>query len=167
MIAAWQNLQPREQLIVGLGGLAAALVLVFLLVVEPLMERRDLAQARLDQLAAEQAWMRTHADQVAARPERARAAENGSRGDGRSMLAVVDVSARRAGIHEQMRQARPRDEGVVVHFEGVDFQNLMTWLGTLESDEGIVPERLDLSRQSRAGQVNADLQLHYANRHDD
>ena len=167
MIAAWQNLQPREQLIVGLGGAMGALVLVFLLVVEPLTERRDLAQSRLDRLAAEQAWLRTHAEQVAARPERARAADDGSPNGGRSMLAVVDVSARRAGVHDQMRQARPRDDGVVVRFEGVDFQKLMTWLGTLESDEGIVPERLDLSRQSRAGQVNADLQLQYANRHDD
>ncbi len=159
MISAFENLETRERLILGLGGLIAALVLLFLLVVEPLLASREQAQQRLAQLSGEHAWLEAHADRVAAaRPPQDRQPVT-AQTNGGSLLGIVDLSTRRADIHAPMRQARPRDNGVQVRFEGVDFQKLMGWLGTLEHEQGIAPRQLDITRTTEPGRVNADLHL--------
>ncbi|MGM0553027.1 MAG: type II secretion system protein GspM [Pseudomonadota bacterium] len=159
MISAFENLDTRERLILGLGGLIAALVLLFLLVVEPLLENHQQTRQRLAQLSGEQAWLEAHADQVAAARPREDRQPVTAQANGGSLLGIVDLSARRADVHASMRQARPRDNGVQARFEGVDFQNLMGWLGSLEHDQQIVPRQLDITRTNEPGRVNAELHL--------
>jgi general secretion pathway protein M len=161
MIHYWQTLQPRERRILALGGLVLLAAMLFLLVIEPALEQRSQTRERLADARAELAWMQTHAPEVAARQEREPRTGPRSRdsGDGRSLIAHVDASARAAGLGEQLDRVRPTEDGVAIVFEAVPFGDLMRWLGELETDAGIVPTRIALERGARPGRANADLHL--------
>jgi len=161
MIRYWQTLQPRERRILALGGLVLLAATLFLLVIEPALEQRSQARERLADARAELAWMQAHAPEVAARQEREPGTDPRSRGsgDGRSLIAHVDASARAAGLGERLARVRPTEDGVAVVLEGAPFGELMRWLGELETDAGILASRIVLERGARPGRANADLYL--------
>lgn len=166
----WNNLRAREQRILLLGAVALTGALIFVLLVEPTLEARNQAEQRLAESRAQLNWMQEHADAVA-RQARAdgedRDAGSAPRPGG-SLLAHVDASARAFGLADALQQVRPASgDGVDVRMEDAAFDELMGWLGELETEGGVVPVRLALERGSRGGHVNADLQLEVADSGDD
>jgi len=155
----WENLAQRERRIVLLSGLVLLLVVGFLFVIEPALERRDALRGQLQNLVNEHAWMEAQAPAVRAR------AQTGVRGaaaagrTGGSPMGIVDVSARSAGLGSALRRVRPQESAVEAELEGAPYAELMRWLATLEDRHGLRITTLSIDRGSESGRVNAQLRV--------
>lgn len=157
----WDGLATRERRIVMLAGLALLLVIAFLFVVEPGLERRSALNSQLQTLVNEQAWMQAQVPAVRAQAGAAGAAP-AARTTG-SPLGVVDVSARSAGLGSALRRVRPLESAVEAELEGAPYAALVGWLATLESRHGLRVVNLSIDRGNEPGRVNAQLRIEPAN----
>nr|WP_296751217.1 type II secretion system protein M [Thioalkalivibrio sp.] len=157
----WDGLATRERRIVMLAGLALLLVIAFLFVVEPGLERRSALNSQLQTLVNEQAWMQAQEPAVRAQA-RAAGATPAARTTG-SPLGVVDVSARSAGLGSALRRVRPLESAVEAELEGAPYTALVGWLATLESRHGLRVVSLSIDRGNEPGRVNAQLRIESAN----
>ena len=83
----------------------------------------------------------------------------GKAGD-QSLLALVDQTARRSGLHDALRRVEPdKDSSVRVWFEGVAFDDMVRWLSDLTRNDGVGVDVVTVEKQPRSGIVNARLVL--------
>lgn len=160
MKAWWNRLQSRERILLGAAAALVALTLLWILAWEPLTASR---QALRDELAAQQAlldWLERIEPQV----EQLRRTDQGGRSlDGRSPLAVVDQSARAAGLAAALKRIEPGTGGEIrVSFEQAAFVELMTWLETLIRTRPLVVVRFEASRANQSGRVDSLVVLRLA-----
>lgn len=149
----------RERWTVALGGAAALLVLLYVLVWEPLQGgltrlRSDVTQARTDL-----AWMRQAALDVR-RLSAAAAAPVRAQPRNESLLTRIDQSARAAGLGEAVKRVEPQGEGGLrVQLEQVGFDQMLVWLSSLEREQRVAVVNVVIDRQPASGRVNARLIL--------
>ena len=151
----WDSLEHRERALIGGGMVMALIVLGYVLVWEPF----QIGYRRLQQSVAEQradlAWMRQAAQEIqrlgsAARP----------RSDGRSLLTLIDQTARTAGMGTALKQITPQsDDRLSARLDAVEFDKLLPWLSVLERDHPITLINLSVDRTETAGLVNARVIL--------
>jgi general secretion pathway protein M len=78
---------------------------------------------------------------------------------GRSLLAVVDQSARSGGLGDAIKRIEPEgSKGAKVWLEGVAFDPMILWLGKLTKTYGIGTGVITIEPQG-GGRVNARLTL--------
>jgi len=153
MKAWWSRLQSRERVLLGAAALVVVLSLLWILVWEPLSDSR---QALRDELAAQHAlldWLERIQPQV----EQLRREDHGARSlEGRSALAVVDQSARAAGLAAALKRIEPgAGDEIRVSFEQAAFVDLMTWLERLIQTRPLVVARFEVSRGNQSGRVDS------------
>lgn len=155
MKARWQALSPRERTLVSIGGAVLLALVVWIGVWEPLDRHRD---AMAEQAAAKQAL----ADWLAGLEQRLPA--GGSTPDaatlgGRSPLAVVDQSARAAGLAGALQRIEPGSAGEVrVTLERAEFPAMMQWLDRLVDERPFQVLSLRADRVE-SGRVDASIVL--------
>jgi len=152
----FDRLQPRERGLVLVAISVAGLAILWVGVWEPLREARDAAYRQLSEQRALLDWL----DRVAPEVRRLREQSLPERiSDGRSTLALIDQSARSAGLAGSMKRIEPLSEGEVrVTFEGAAFPDLMNWLSGLVSAQPFAVNRLDADR-AEVGRVDASVVL--------
>lgn len=156
MKAWWDNLSIRERTLVA-GGTALTLLLVFyLLVWEPLQASSNrLRQTIVDQ-RTDLAWMQQAAQEV----KRLDNLTGVQADDGRSLLTLVDQTARTAGLGNALKRIAPQgEEQLSAQLDSVEFDKLIPWLGTLEQDYRITIISFSVDRTETAGLVNARIVL--------
>lgn len=150
------GLEPRERKLVTAGAAVLVLLLLYVLVWEPVVG--NYAALRENVAAQKQtlAWMQ----QSAAEVQSLRRASGGSQGlGGRSLLAVVDQSARSDGLGSAIKRIEPDGtKGVKVWLEGVAFDPMILWLGKLAKTWQIETSIITIEPQG-GGRVNARLTL--------
>jgi general secretion pathway protein M len=153
---AWTRLQPRERRLVGIAAVLVALVLAWMLIWEPLRETRSEAARQVATQRALLDWLDRLAPQVRA----ARDQDGPDAGpDPRSTLAMIDDTARAAGLAGALRRIEPAAGGEVrVDFEGAPFPGLMGWLAGLTAEHPMAVVRMTADR-SAAGRVDATVVL--------
>ena len=156
MMNYWQNLQAREQRTLLIGGVAALLLLIYTLILDPFSQE----MARMEQsVAADRellAWMEQSAQQVKAMRGNG---GGGKSGKGGSLLSLVDASAKKNGLGGALKQVKPEASGVRLRFEQASFDDIVRWLGRLGSEQGVGVTSLTLERLPAPGQVNATVVL--------
>lgn len=152
MKAWWENLSRRERLLTA-GGAALTLgLLLYALAWQPFQaSHRRLRQSVAEQ-RAELAAMRRMAEEI-------RRLDGSSKTlsmvDDRSLLTLVDQTARTAGLGAALKRVAPQGENRLgVEFDAVEFDRLVPWLGALERDHRIAIVNLNVDRIA-AGRVNA------------
>ncbi len=152
MKAWWENLSRRERLLTA-GGAALTLgLLLYALAWQPFQaSHRRLRQSVAEQ-RAELAAMRRMAEEI-------RRLDGSSKTlsmvDDRSLLTLVDQTARTAGLGAALKRVAPQGENRLgVEFDAVEFDRLVPWLGALERDHRIAIVNLNVDRVA-AGRVNA------------
>lgn len=150
-------LAPRERVIVASGAVALLLLFVYLALWEPLDRR---VQGLREGVAAQQgnlAWM------LGASEEIRRLRGTGGRpstADDRSLLTIVDQSARESGIKQALHRMEPEGgTGVRLWLAATPFDQLVTWLGQLEREHGIAVSALSLEPKETPGTVEARVTL--------
>ena len=157
MKAWWETLSARERLLV-IGGLGLTLALLgYALVWEPFRTSHRQLQQRVAEQRVDLIWMRQAAREV--KRLSGNAGTSPTR-DGRSLLTLVDQTARAAGLASALKRVAPQGEDKLsAQLDGVEFDKLIPWLGTLEHDHRIAIVNLSIDRANATGLVNARVIL--------
>lgn len=151
------GLQARERLLVGAGGVLLLWLLLYLMIWEPIADEYT---GLKESVAAQQqtlAWMQQAAAQIEALQN---SGATGAKGlGGRSLLAVVDQSARSGGLGNAIKRIEPDGgKGVKMWLEGAAFDTMILWLGQLSKSYRIESSLITLEPIGN-GRVNARLTL--------
>jgi len=150
----WGNLSSRERLLTAGGALLTLALLLYALAWRPFQASHRRLQQSVVEQRAELAAMRQMAEEIKRL--------DGSGGkpptaDGRSLLTLVDQTARAAGLGAALKRVTPQGaDRLGVQFEAVEFDKLIPWLGALERDHRIAIVNLSVDRAT-AGRINARL----------
>ena len=151
------GLEPRERLLVSGGAVVLVLLLLYVVIWEPIASGYRNLQEDVAEQKQTLAWMQQAATQI-------KTLQRSSTGDvrglgGRSLLAVVDKSARSGGLGDSIKRIEPDgSKGVKVWLEGVAFDPMILWLGKLTRTYQIETSLITIEPQG-AGRVNARLTL--------
>ena len=158
----FDGLEQREQVIVGIGGIIAALILLWALIWMPLARAHDEAQASLERWQDALADLRVVAANLNAAGPVASASRPASSTD--SPVVIVDRTLREHSLNNTARRQQPTPNGVRVEFENVAFDQLVVWLGDLNSRFAMDVQAgsLSIAARSGPGRINASLTLERA-----
>ncbi len=158
MMEWYQSLSERERRMVLFGAIAAVLILVFG-VLWPLDQSVARAHARLAHKQSDLAWMRSVAPQLATAPVLPTASSP------RSLIVVIDNSAREAGLGGTLTGSEPAGPGGLrVRLDKAPFDAIVGWLARLAEQQGINVESATIDGAGAPGVVNAGIVLHAAQR---
>jgi general secretion pathway protein M len=149
----WESLSTRERILVAGGATLTLALLVYALAWQPFQA----SSRRLRQSVAEQRAELASMRQMAQEIKRL----GGSGGtpptvDGRSLLTLVDQTARAAGLGAALKRVTPQGENRLgAQLDAVEFDKLIPWLGALERDHRIAIVNLSVDRATATGLVNA------------
>ncbi len=152
------GLDPRERQLVSGGAVVVLLLLLYMMVWDPIVSSyRDLKDDVSEQ-AQTLAWMQQTAAQIKALQRSG--GGGGTQGlGGRSLLSVVDQSARNGGLGDSIKRIEPDgSKGVKVWLEGVAFDPMILWLGKLTRTYQVETSLITIEPQG-GGRVNARLTL--------
>jgi len=150
----WEGLSSRERLLVAGGATLTLVLLLYALAWQPFQaSHRRLRQSVAEQ-RAELAVMRQMAQEI---KQLSGSGSKPTTTEGRSLLTLVDQTARAAGLGAALKRVTPQGENrLSVQFDAVEFDKLVPWLGALERDHRIVIVNLTVDRAA-AGRANARL----------
>ena len=152
---AWLlRMNPRERTIVICGMALGAMVLVYLLVVEPLWGKLAEQRAQLRSQAALLEWMQTSAAEV----RQLRGAVSQASETDKAPYLLLDAAVRKSGLPAPVRlEPRGRD-GAAAQFENVPFDRLIRMLAEIERRGELDIVDVSVTRREAAA-VNASLSL--------
>ena len=156
-LKAWYlSLEHREQRILAAGAVFVVAMVLYLLLLAPYFNSRHRLEAEIAQRQIEITWMGPAAAQLQA----LRGQQPSGIPSNQSLLAVVSRSAADAGFGQVMKQAQTGNDGSVrVQMQGVAFDGLIRWLGTLRRQYGISVRDLTAQKTAAAGSVDTTLTL--------
>jgi general secretion pathway protein M len=155
--ARFDALSQRERWMVVAGGTALTLTLLYLAIIEPITLAHRKRVEALDSARALATQLETAAAAVNAAARRGGGA---TAGRGMSLLAAVDQSSKSGTLGKAPERLQPEgDKEVKLWFDDVPFDNLVRWLGELQTRYGITVQSLDIETQPGAGLVDARLSL--------
>jgi general secretion pathway protein M len=151
------GLEPRERLLVTGGALLLALLLLYLLVWAPIAGKYGSLKDSVESQQQTLAWMQRASGEIRAL-QGSTAGRSAGLG-GRSLLAVVDQSARAGSLGSAIKRIEPDGtRSVKVWLEGASFDSMIVWLGQLVKSFQIEPNLITLEPVGD-GRVNARLTL--------
>lgn len=154
----WENLSTRERFLVGGGAVLTAALLLYTLLWQPFQHSRLRLQNSVVEQRADLIWMR----QAAAEIKRLSGANVTARptNGGRSLLTVIDQTARAAGLGDALKRVAPQgDDKLSAQLDAAEFDQMIPWLGALEREHHISIVALSVDRTANAGRVNARIIL--------
>ncbi len=155
----WSGLQVSERRILIIGAVALGLILPYFGIWQPM--KNDVAE--LEKQVQEQQAVKRWMQQSSAEVQQLRGAGNSNSvrpQDGRSLLAVVDQTAKRSGLGPGLKRLEPEGQASVkVWLEQVAFDQMVAWLTSLEQKNGLAVDTITIDRQDMDGRVNARMTL--------
>lgn len=157
MKAWWENLGARERGLIVVGTVLVMMLLSYVLAWEPLRNSDRRLRQSVAERRADLAWMRQAAEEIkrlggagAARPV----------ADNRSLLTLVDQTARATGLGTALKRVAPQgDDKLSAQLDGAEFDKLIPWLSALERDQAIAIISLNVDRTDAPALVNARVVL--------
>ena len=148
----FELLQPRERVVIALGGAIAVLILVWSFAWIPLRS----ANLNLDAALTEKYGLLVDASRL----QPSGASPGPSATSAESLVLIVDQTHRAHGLGGTLSRNQPDGEnGIRVAFQRVPFDQLVSWLGALRQGHGIVVVTANLDGAQQPGLVNASLIL--------
>jgi general secretion pathway protein M len=142
----WQQLQPRERLILGWGGPLIMVILSYGLVLQPWHAALDHMEKALPFKRADLVWMRQQAELL-----KQGGATSGQKfkGENQSLMSVVEQTAKASGVRNAIQQMVPaaNNQEVSVVLEEVSFNNWVRWVDTLQNQYGVAIKQLTADRE--------------------
>ena len=154
MRAWFENLAPRERLILVSGGVLAVLIVTWTFVWTPL---RDGA-FELDGAVTEKHRLLANLRRVEAMGGTGPAGT--SVAPTQSLVLLVDQTHRGHGLAGTLSRNQPDgSDGIRVTFQRASFDDLVSWLGALEQGYGVMVESASFDGTNQPGVVSATLVL--------
>lgn len=158
MRAYWGGLSERDRRMLAIGAIVVVLMLGWAFVWHPLAQERQQLNSSVEADRASLAWMRAAQAQVPSLA--AHGIQAGTDRQGKSLLALADVTARGAGLANALKRVEPAGaRSVRVNFEAANFDALIGWIETIARDYGVQVSDLSVDRAEGLGMVNARVTL--------
>ncbi|MGI9301161.1 MAG: type II secretion system protein GspM [Gammaproteobacteria bacterium] len=153
----WDSLQARERMIVTVLGGVVALVVVYFILLRPLADARARLRADTKSQQATLAWMQQAGQEI---QQLRRQSSAGGASANRSMLSIVDSSAKKSGLRKPITRMEPDgDNAVKLWVDDAEFDALVRWLGELQRTFAVQVGRASFSRTDSPGVVDSRLTL--------
>jgi type II secretory pathway component PulM len=152
MKAWFANLQPRERLLVVIGGVAAVLILAWMAVISPLLNESAALRAsvtRKQRLLLDLG--RVAGMQQSRNPQPANGAQQ-------TLYVLVDSTAKEHGL-QLPRTRQEGADGVNVTLQNAPADALQDWLVNLEVEHSVRVESASISPARDQGRVNGQVFL--------
>jgi general secretion pathway protein M len=155
----FHGLAPRERVMVSAAAVMVAIAIFYYGLWHPL--NSALADAR-DQVTAESnqaRWMLGIRDEV--QLLRSSSQHSTAKGRDQSLLSIVDATSRANNLGDVVSHIQPKnDNEATVTLDKANFNRMLFWLKTLQSDYGVAATEATISRAEDApGRVEARLTL--------
>ncbi len=152
----FENLQARERRYL-IGGIAAlACILLYFLLWSPLSSNVNKLHESTAIKRDDLSWMQSASKQII----QLRGANPNRRGGSRSLLSVVDQNFASAGLKGALQRMEPDGRNSVkLWFNQGSFDGLISMLGKLDQEEGIVIKSLSITPADGPGLVDARITL--------
>lgn len=146
-IVFWHSMQPRERIVLTLGVLLASGLIFYLLILKPWHRALNNLQEYVVTKRVDLVWLRQQAELVKNGGVQVKAQVKGKN---QSLMAVVEQTAKLAGIEKAIKQMVPRENNkeVSVVFEEVSFNKWLRWTDTLQRGYGVKVKQLTADRES-------------------
>ncbi|PMH46027.1 general secretion pathway protein GspM [Vibrio sp. 10N.286.49.B3] len=145
----WSSISQREQRLVMGGGILLLIGSVYWGVLQPLQQRADLAQQRIQSEKQLVNWVTNKADDIVALRQ-----AGGVQGSIQPMNQVIDSSSRRFNI--ELIRVQPRGEMLQVWIKPTSFDQLINWLAYLKETQRVDVEFLDVDKGKAPGVVEVN-----------
>lgn len=153
----YQAQSPRDQRVAGIGAIIVVIAVIFGIFV-PLDSSVARAHSRVQHKEADLAWMRQVAPQLAAAGGAITTPTSQ-----RSLIAVIDTSARESGLGSSLISSEPNGPGALrVRLDKASFDTLVAWLAKLSQQNGIHVDQATIDAAGPPGLVNAGIVLRTA-----
>lgn len=148
------NLSVRDRRIVMTAAPVVLFMVAYLFFWQPLSQQRDRLASLVVEKEHDLIWMKRAAKEAGLLQQDARQKLQA----GQSMMALMDKTARQAGLSKAMKRVEPEgDNKVKVRLEQVVFDDMITWVELLQSRYGVVIDAVTIDRHEAQGIVNARL----------
>ncbi len=156
----WQQRSTRERRVLAFGGLLLALMLLWLLAIEPALEGRERWRAALPQLRADAAQAQALAQQLAAAPPAA-AAGAAPAVDRATLENQLNAALKAQGITPQSLDVQQAGDALLVrvNFSDVSFSALTEWLQKQQRSAQLSVSDANVTARERLDRVDARLTL--------
>lgn len=152
LIAWYEQLSPRDRLALRVLCGFAALVVLYSLLLQPMIDYSSRAQRRLLEERELIAWLRSN------EPAAKAAVAASTVGREQPVAALVNSSAKANAL--TIRRYEPTgDSSIRVWLEGAQFNSFVKWLYQLQSVHGIRATEFSVEREPEPGRVSARLTL--------
>lgn len=145
----WGSISQREQRLVMGGGIIAIIGMIYWGVLQPMNQRAELAQSRIQSEKQLLTWVQDKADDISALRK-----SGGVSFSNQPLNQVVSSSARRYKV--ELIRVQPRNDSVQVWIKPLAFNQMVDWLRYLKEQQGIEVEFLDIDRTDQAGMIDVN-----------
>ncbi|MDX1303984.1 type II secretion system protein M [Photobacterium sp.] len=155
MKGRWKALSLREQRLVLGGAGALALAVLYWGLWQPLSNRAEIAQTRIQAERQLLSWVEAKAEEIT----RLKGASGSAvKISDKGLNQIVNETTSRFRI--ELIRMQPRSEAVQVWVKPIPFNTLVNWLSFLRDEYGIEAQFLDISKTDVNGMVEVNrLQL--------
>ena len=156
MMNYWQQLKPRERMLVTIGGVIFSVLMLFILVLEPLTEKVDKLTVTVEKQKAQVQWLKKTAGEVKLLQKSG--SGSGNRRQGQSLLVLVDRTSKSGKLGKSISRIEPDGSARVrVWLENAGFDDLTRWLAQLETKYNILVESAVVDKTGSVGRVNVRM----------
>ncbi|UQA52392.1 type II secretion system protein M [Vibrio sp. ED002] len=147
--AWWNSISQREQRLMMGGGVIAIIGMIYWGLLQPMNQRAELAQTRIQSEKQLLNWVQDKADDITALRK-----SGGVSFSNQPLNQLVSSSARRYKV--ELIRVQPRNESVQVWIKPLAFNQMVDWLRYLKEQQGIEVEFLDIDRTDQAGMIDVN-----------
>ena len=151
------KLEPREQLLVSIAAVLGVITLIVTLAIRPITNN----MARGQELVADKRELLAEIERVAERigPQRSGPATTPGTSN-QSLVVIVDRSTRSNGLAPYLKRNQPDGaDSIRIRFESAPFDEVITWLGVMNTQHGLVTTNANIDKAGQTGRVNCNLTL--------
>ena len=145
----WGSISQREQRMVMGCGVLVILGFVYWCILQPMNQRAELAQSRIQSEKQLLTWVQGKANDITALRK-----SGGVTYSNQPLNQLVSSSARRYKV--ELIRVQPRNESVQVWIKPLAFNQMVDWLRYLKEQQGIEVEFLDIDRTEQAGMIEVN-----------
>ncbi|MDH3325463.1 MAG: type II secretion system protein M [Gammaproteobacteria bacterium] len=157
MMSYWQQLKPRERMLLMIGGVVFSILMLYLLMLEPLTNKVDKLSVKIEKQKTQVQYLKTMAKEVAAL-QKSGGGSSSSKRQGQSLLVLVDRTSKQGKLGKNVTRVEPDGSARVrVWLEGAAFDDVTKWLAGLETQYNILVESAVIDKTELVGRVNVRM----------
>jgi general secretion pathway protein M len=152
----WEQLAPRERIMVSVCGVFISVALIWSMVIRPVYSGS--AQLK-EEVASKQAQLANLQELAGRIAPSSPGQPTTRRGSNDSIVVVIDRTTRERSLADYLKRNQPEgDSGVRLRFEGAPFDPLVEWLGELNQAYGMITVSASFD-EAGPGRVNCSIVL--------